>query len=168
MRVEIAINPAELVTLASRVAPAPQQARGAAQPRRGGGRGGAKPKVARPKKTAEELDAEMSVSGAGSSHGAMLILGLRQGCFHRLKRDRCSVKKYLCDSACKRDMKCIARLARSSFAVCPSFLRHHPAAHWTRSMFPAKMRMKCHQMINAIMIGSKANRSFPSINSWIP
>jgi len=61
MRVEIAVNPADLVTLASRVAPAPQQARGAAQPRRGG-RGGAKPRAARPKKTAEDLDAEMAVS----------------------------------------------------------------------------------------------------------
>jgi len=65
MKVEIALDPSQLQSLASRVA-APAPARngtpaGAARGR--GGRGGGKPRTARPKpKTAEELDAEMSVS----------------------------------------------------------------------------------------------------------
>lgn len=67
MRVEIALDPSTLVSLASRVAPAPAAAAargGAARGGRGGARGGAgKPRAARPtKKTAEELDAEMAVS----------------------------------------------------------------------------------------------------------
>ncbi|WVR07538.1 hypothetical protein IAU60_004580 [Kwoniella sp. DSM 27419] len=66
MKVEIAIDPNQAQSLASRVAPqqptnrsgpAARGARGAAR----GGRGGTKPRAARPaKKTAEELDAEMS------------------------------------------------------------------------------------------------------------
>lgn len=70
MKVEIALDPSQLQTLASRVSAPPVSgnrggapARGAARGGRGGGRGGAKPRTARPKpKTAEELDAEMSVS----------------------------------------------------------------------------------------------------------
>ncbi|WRT68462.1 uncharacterized protein IL334_005438 [Kwoniella shivajii] len=60
MKVEIAIDPNQAQSLASRVAAAPT--RSAAPPRgRGRGRGGAKPRTARPaKKTAEELDAEMN------------------------------------------------------------------------------------------------------------
>ena len=68
MKVEIALDPSQLQSLASRVA-APAPARngapaGAARGGRGGRGGGAgKPRAARPKpKTAEELDAEMSVS----------------------------------------------------------------------------------------------------------
>ncbi|WVW85560.1 hypothetical protein I302_107598 [Kwoniella bestiolae CBS 10118] len=61
MKVEIAIDPNQAQSLASRVA-APPPARGAANPRgRGRGRGGARPRNPRPaKKTAEELDAEMT------------------------------------------------------------------------------------------------------------
>ncbi|KAK6910721.1 hypothetical protein I203_104753 [Kwoniella mangroviensis CBS 8507] len=61
MKVEIAIDPNQAQSLASRVAAAPP-ARGAANPRgRGRGRGGARPRNPRPaKKTAEELDAEMN------------------------------------------------------------------------------------------------------------
>jgi THO complex subunit 4 len=65
MKVEIALDPSQLQSLASRVSAPPAQARngtpaGAARGR--GGRGGGKPRTARPKpKTAEELDAEMSV-----------------------------------------------------------------------------------------------------------
>ncbi|KAK1927238.1 hypothetical protein DB88DRAFT_477337 [Papiliotrema laurentii] len=57
MKVEIALDPSQVVSLASRVAPAPARA-AAAGPRRG--RGG-RPRAARPaKKTAEELDADMA------------------------------------------------------------------------------------------------------------
>ncbi|RSH88799.1 hypothetical protein EHS25_003027 [Saitozyma podzolica] len=60
MKVEIALDPSQMQSLASRVAPAPARggaARAPAQPRRGGGR----PRQPRPqKKTAEELDAEMA------------------------------------------------------------------------------------------------------------
>lgn len=67
MKVEIALDPSQLQSLASRVAPAP--ANRPAQPR-GTKKGGAKPKSARPaKKTAEELDAEMSVSASGTETG---------------------------------------------------------------------------------------------------
>jgi THO complex subunit 4 len=67
MKVEIALDPSQLQSLASRVSapPAPARNGAAAGAARGrGGRGGAgKPRAARPKpKTAEELDAEMSVS----------------------------------------------------------------------------------------------------------
>jgi hypothetical protein len=59
MKVELALDPAAMVSLASRVAAAP--VRGAAPARRG--RGAGRPRQPRPaKKTAEELDAEMSVS----------------------------------------------------------------------------------------------------------
>jgi hypothetical protein len=61
MKVEIALDPSQVQSLASRVAPATARggaARAPAQPRRGGGR----PRQPRPqKKTAEELDAEMAV-----------------------------------------------------------------------------------------------------------
>lgn len=70
MKVEIALDPSQLQSLASRVSAPPAAAakggRGGAVAGRGGargGRGGGKPRTARPKpKTAEELDAEMSVS----------------------------------------------------------------------------------------------------------
>jgi len=65
MKVEIALDPSQLQSLASRVAvPAPARNGTPAGSARGrGGRGGGKPRTARPKpKTAEELDAEMSVS----------------------------------------------------------------------------------------------------------
>lgn len=66
MKVEIALDPSQLQSLASRVAaPAPARNATPAGAARGGrgGRGGGKPRTARPKpKTAEELDAEMSVS----------------------------------------------------------------------------------------------------------
>jgi THO complex subunit 4 len=67
MKVEIALDPSQLQSLASRVSapPAPRNASGpgAGAGRGRGGRGGGKPRTARPKpKTAEELDAEMSVS----------------------------------------------------------------------------------------------------------
>jgi hypothetical protein len=66
MKVEIALDPSQLQSLASRVAaPAPARNGAPAGAARGGrgGRGGGKPRTARPKpKTAEELDAEMSVS----------------------------------------------------------------------------------------------------------
>lgn len=67
MKVEIAIDPNALQTLASRVAPVPaasgrKPAAGGAGGRRGGGAPRA-PRAPRPaKKTAEDLDAEMSVS----------------------------------------------------------------------------------------------------------
>ena len=59
MRVEIALDPTQMVSLASRVAPAPV-ARGTDTARggRGGGRGRAPRRV---KKSAEELDADMAV-----------------------------------------------------------------------------------------------------------
>ncbi len=58
MKVELALDPSQMVSLASRVAPAPAT-RGTATARRG--RGAARnPRSA--KKTAEELDAEMTVS----------------------------------------------------------------------------------------------------------
>lgn len=62
MKVEIALDPTQLVSLASRVAPAPA-ARGPTG-RRGRAAGRAdRPRTARPaKKTAEELDADMAVS----------------------------------------------------------------------------------------------------------
>jgi hypothetical protein len=75
MKVEIALDPSQVVSLASRVAPAPARA-AAAGPRRG--RGG-RPRAARPaKKTAEELDADMAVSSL-LSHlcGLVLIAGLQ-------------------------------------------------------------------------------------------
>ena len=68
MKVEIALDPSQLQSLASRVSapPAAVANRGGAAGGRGGargGRGGGKPRTARAKpKTAEELDAEMSVS----------------------------------------------------------------------------------------------------------
>lgn len=68
MKVEIALDPSQLQSLASRVSAPPAAANrgGAAGGAKGGargGRGGGKPRTARPKpKTAEELDAEMSVS----------------------------------------------------------------------------------------------------------
>lgn len=77
MRVEIAVDPNALQTLASRVAPAAGTSRGGRQSggersergeRNGGGRGDGgrrapRPRPARPaKKTAEDLDAEMAVS----------------------------------------------------------------------------------------------------------
>ena len=110
MRVEIAVNPAELVSLASRVAPAPQQARGAAQPRRGG-RGGAKPReprAARPKKTAEDLDAEMAVSFHFSASTALTGRPTAKT-LPPLRHDKVVVLKCLCDYTCRGDMKCIVR-----------------------------------------------------------
>lgn len=66
MRVEIALDPAQLVSLASRVsgkAPADPAARAPRAAR--GGRGGKAPRPAR--KTAEELDADMVVSLGNAS-----------------------------------------------------------------------------------------------------
>jgi len=67
MRVEIAIDPNALQTLASRVAPAP--AAGGRKPAAGGRREGGERRSTRStraprpaKKTAEDLDAEMAVS----------------------------------------------------------------------------------------------------------
>ena len=69
MKVEIALDPSQLQSLASRVSAPPAAANrggagaGAARGGGRGGRGGGKPRTARPKpKTAEELDAEMNVS----------------------------------------------------------------------------------------------------------
>lgn len=60
MKVELALDPSQMVSLAARVAPAPQP-RSAPTARRG--RPTSKPRNPRPtKKTAEELDAEMAVS----------------------------------------------------------------------------------------------------------
>ena len=56
MKVEIALDPNQMVSLASRVAPAPARGKASARGR------GAKTRSARPvKKSAEELDAEMAV-----------------------------------------------------------------------------------------------------------
>lgn len=77
MKVEIALDPSQLQSLASRVSAPPAQARngapaGAARGR--GGRGGGKPRTARPKpKTAEELDAEMSVC-LSSDHAVIVLI----------------------------------------------------------------------------------------------
>jgi THO complex subunit 4 len=75
MKVEIAFDMNQIQSLASRVAPAPAQARGGQQAgagkKAGGARGG---KAAGPRKekvkpkSAEELDAEMSVSVIGSTY----------------------------------------------------------------------------------------------------
>nr|XP_018261542.1 uncharacterized protein I303_05980 [Kwoniella dejecticola CBS 10117]OBR83700.1 hypothetical protein I303_05980 [Kwoniella dejecticola CBS 10117] len=61
MKVEIAIDPNQAQSLASRVAAAPAVRGGGNARGRGRGRGGARPRPPRPaKKTAEELDAEMN------------------------------------------------------------------------------------------------------------
>lgn len=69
MKVEIALDPSQMQSLASRVAPASSAAntgRGAATPKRA-----AKPRAPRPaKKTAEELDAEMAVRSSGAKEGS--------------------------------------------------------------------------------------------------
>lgn len=81
MKVEIALDPSQLQSLASRVSAPPAAAHrggagaGAARGGGRGGRGGAggKPRTARPKpKTAEELDAEMSVSPFSCGFGIYL------------------------------------------------------------------------------------------------
>lgn len=66
MKVEIALDPSQLQSLASRVSAPPAAAANRGGAARGGARGGrgggGKPRTARPKpKTAEELDAEMNV-----------------------------------------------------------------------------------------------------------
>lgn len=84
MKVEIALDPSQMQSLASRVALAPVAAgagRGSAAPKRA-----PKPRAPRPaKKTAEELDAEMAVRtlSAGSSLWLMISSGV-QGQHYRI------------------------------------------------------------------------------------
>ena len=62
MKVELALDPSQMISLASRVAPAPA---GRGAPLARGGRSGGRPRKPRPaKKTAEELDADMNVSSS--------------------------------------------------------------------------------------------------------
>lgn len=77
MKVELALDPSQMVSLASRVAPAPT-ARAVVAPRRGRPAGrGRNPRPA--KKSAEELDAEMTVSNPATTQNARLrpIIGLQ-------------------------------------------------------------------------------------------
>jgi hypothetical protein len=75
MKVEVVVDPNQLQSLASRVAPTPT--RSAAPARGRPARGGGKARAPRPvKKTTEDLDAELNVSMRWRG----LIIGLQDDC----------------------------------------------------------------------------------------